>query len=180
MTSGGFINPDNIIKGLNIPLGSKVADFGSGSGYFTLILAETVGPDGLVSAVDVLADKLNTIKSAAQARGLLNINYIRGNLEVLGSSGLDNGSQDTVLLANILFQSQQKEDIVKEAARVLKSGGELVAIDWEPASVFGSKEPGWKISKEDASRLIAGLGFVVVKNLEVASNHWGIVFKKNI
>lgn len=179
MTSGGFINPDNIIKNLNIPLGSKVADFGSGSGYFTLLLAEAVGPDGLVSAVDVLQDKLNTIKSAAQARGLLNINYIRGNLEVLNSSGLDTGSQDMVLLANILFQSQKKEDIVKEAARVLKPGGELVVIDWEPSSVFGSKEPGWKISKEDASRLIVGLGFVVVRDLEVASNHWGMVFRKN-
>ena len=180
MNTGGFINPDNIIKGLNIPLGSKVADFGSGSGYFTLILAEVVGPDGLVSAVDVLQDKLNTIKSAAQARGLLNINYIRANLEVSGSSSLDNGRQDTVLLANILFQSQQKEAIVKEAARVLRSGGELAVIDWEPTSVFGSKEPGFKISKEDASRLIAGLGFVVVRDLEVASNHWGVVFKKSI
>lgn len=180
MNTDGFTNPENIIKGLNIQSGGLVADFGSGSGYFTLVLAEIVGPDGLVTAVDVLLEKLNTIKSAAQARGLLNINYVRANLEILNSSGLAKASQDMVLLTNILFQSQKKEDIVKEAARVLKTGGELVVIDWQVDSVFGSKDSGWKISKEDAGSLITPLGFVFVKDLEVSNNHWGAVFKKNI
>ena len=179
MNTGGFINSDSIITNLGIQLGFKVADFGSGSGYFTLLLARSVGSDGIISAIDVLQDKLNAIKSDAQAQGLLNINYIRGNLEVMGSSTLPNNSQDMVLLTNILFQSQKKEGIVKEAVRVLKNGGDLVVIDWEVDSAFGSKDPGWKISKEDAQRLIVALGFTVARDLLVSSNHWGVVFKKN-
>lgn len=176
---GGFLNPDSIISNLNIAPASKVADFGSGSGYFTLLLAKTVGPDGVVTAVDVLKDKLETIKSAAQAQGLFNINFVRANLEAPTSSGLDETSQDMVILANILFQSQRKEDIIKEARRVLKINGELVVIDWDPASAFGPKEAGWKISKEAAQSLITGVGFTLVKELEVSSNHWGLFFKKN-
>ncbi|MBI2454180.1 MAG: class I SAM-dependent methyltransferase [Parcubacteria group bacterium] len=179
MTSGGFLNPDSIISNLKIAPASKAADFGSGSGYFTLLLAKAVGPDGVVTAVDVLKEKLETVKSAAQAQGLLNINYVRANLEMPASSGLDEASQDMVILANILFQSQKKEDIIKEAHRVLKASGDLAVIDWEVASAFGPKEAGWKISKEEARNLITGLGFTLVKEIEVASNHWGMVFKKN-
>ena len=180
MTSGGFINPENIIKGLNIQPGHKVADFGSGSGYFTLLLARGIDRGGSLDGFVVSQDKLNSLKSDAQAQGLLNINYIRANLEVMDSSGLPDNSQDVVLLANILFQSQRKEDIVKEAVRVLKISGDLVVIDWEVGSIFGSKDPGWKISKEDAQRLIVSLGLIVARDLSVSSNHWGVVFKKNL
>ena len=180
MAIGGSINPDEIIKGLNIQPGARVADFGSGSGYFVLIVARLVGPDGLVTAVDVLQNKLDTTRTAAQAQGLYNINYVRANLEVLQGSLLENDSQDLVLLTNILFQSQKKEDIVKESHRVLKPGGELLAVDWNVESEFGPKGAGWKFSKEEAQSLMAGIGFSVVREVTVSSSHWGMLFKKNV
>ena len=45
--------PDKVIQSLRIRPGSIVADLGSGSGYFTLRLANAVGPTGKVYAVDV-------------------------------------------------------------------------------------------------------------------------------
>lgn len=173
-----LINPDSVIKSLNIKPGSKVADFGSGSGYFTLILARIVGQEGVVTALDVLQNKLDTVKTAAYSQGLYNINYIRCNLEIYGGSKLEDASQDVVMLANILFQSQKKLDMVKESRRVLKPNGELVVIDWVPESVFGPKESGWKISKEEANDLIEGAGFSFVREIQVSKNHWGIIFKK--
>ncbi|MBI4120298.1 MAG: methyltransferase domain-containing protein [Parcubacteria group bacterium] len=162
---------------MNIQPGGQIADFGSGSGYFTLIMARLAGEDGLVTAVDVLQNKLDTVKAAARAQGLLNINYIRADLEVEGGSQLAEASQDMVVLANILFQSQKKAAMVKEAGRVLKPGGELVVIDWEPASSFGPKDGGWKLSKEEARNLASG-SFNLVKEIEVSSHHWGLLFKK--
>lgn len=175
----GFLNPESIISNLNIKPGYKVADFGSGSGFFALLIAAIVGSDGTVTAVDVLQGKLDTLKSAAQARGLFNISYVRGDLEVYGSSKLNDLSQDMALLTNILFQSQKKLDIIKEVYRVLKLGGELVIIDWEPNSVFGPKEAGWKFSKEECQQMASEIGFGLDREITVASNHWGLVFKKN-
>ena len=174
-----LLNPESVIANLNIQPGARIADFGSGSGYFTLIMARIVGQDGVVTAADVLQNKLDTVKTAAYARGLYNINYVRCDLEVYGSSKLDDASQDMVLLANILFQSQKKADMVKESRRVLKSGGELVVIDWDPASAFGPKESGWKFSKEEAQSIISGLGFSFTREIPVSKNHWGLIFKKN-
>lgn len=176
--TGGFSNPEGILKSLNIRAGMRVADFGSGSGYFTILLARLVGQDGLVTAVDVLDTALATIKSKAQLQGLFNINGVRGNLEVAGGSNLTEHSQDIVLMANILFQSQKKQDIVREAQRVLKPAGELVVIDWIPSSVFGPAEAGWKISKEEAKSLIEGLGFTWLKDIPASTNHWGLLFGK--
>lgn len=176
--SGGFANPETIIANLNVQAGFKVADFGCGSGYFTILLAKAVGENGLVTAIDVLETALGTVKSKAQAEGLFNISYIRANLEVTGGSKLDDNSQDMVLLANILFQSQQKEDIVKESGRVLKPQGELVVIDWLPDSAFGPAEAGWKLGPDQAKALVTPLGFEFRRDLAVSDKHWGIVFKK--
>jgi len=45
--------PDRVIEALGLEPGDHVADLGSGSGYFTLRLAQAVGPTGKVYAVDV-------------------------------------------------------------------------------------------------------------------------------
>lgn len=175
---GGFLNPDSIVSTLNIKPGYRVADFGSGSGYFALLIATIVGSEGTVTAIDVLQGKLDTLKTSAQARGLFNVNYVRGDLEVFGSSKLNDSSQDIALLTNILFQSQKKLDILKEAYRVLKTGGELVVIDWEPSSPFGTKEAGYKFSKEECQQIAISLGFSLDREIPVTSDHWGLVFKK--
>ena len=44
--------PKNVIQALHIIEGSHVADLGAGGGYFTFLLAEGVGPNGKVYAVD--------------------------------------------------------------------------------------------------------------------------------
>src|SRR3989344_4491567 len=150
LAPGGFSDPRHIVNNLHIPEGAKVADFGSGSGYFTLLIAKMVGPSGIVTAVDIQSAPLQVIQTRAHDQGLYNIRYVRGNLEVQGSSGLPDNSQDIVLLANILFQSQKKEAIIAEALRVLRPGGELVMIDWIPSTPYGPKEEGWKLSREDA------------------------------
>ncbi len=178
MPNSSFVNPEEIVKNLTIQPGYQVADFGSGAGFYALIIARLVGPDGLVTAIDVLQNKLDTVKTNAQAQGLFNLSYVRGNLEVLGGSTLPDSSQDLVLVANILFQSQQKAEILREAHRILKTGGELMVVEWEIDSNFGSQEAGWKISKAEAEALINGLGFMTAKELPAANNHWGLLFKK--
>ena len=107
--SGGFMDPERIAAGFGLTEGMRVADFGSGAGYFTIIMAKMVGDNGLVTAVDLMNFALETLRTKAKVEGLGNIQTVRSNLEVLGSSGLANDSQDVVLLANILFQIPYRE-----------------------------------------------------------------------
>ena len=176
--SGGFINPQKVIDQLDIKPGMKVADFGCGHAYFTLPVSRAVGKDGRVYAIDVLPEALEAVRSRAQLAGAVNIETIRGNLESLAGSGLSENSMDTVLLHNVLFQSEKKPAIIKEAKRVLKSGGIFVLIDWRKETlVIGSPE-GWRISLDEAKALTQEEGFVFNKVFDAGEYHYGLIFIK--
>ena len=182
--TGGFINPEKILLQIGLKEGITVADFGCGHGYFTLPAGKIIGGEGKVYAVDVLAECLEAIHSRAKLEGVINILTMRGNLETPGGSGIKDGVVDLALLHNVLFQSRKKADILKEADRVLKSGGSLVVIDWLPAldttggsSAFGPQD-GWRLSAEEAKKITQEEGFSFDRSLDAGEYHYGLIFIK--
>ncbi len=176
--TGGFMNPDKIVGGFGITEGMVVADFGSGAGYFTILLGQKVGPNGKVYALDIQESALDNVRVKAKSAGLENVETIRSNLEVPGSSGLADNSQDMVLLANILFQSEQKADILKEAARVLKKGGFLVVIDWKRAAGGFGPPDNLRTDEFTMRSLVLGGGLVLENEIDAGQFHYGMKFKK--
>ncbi len=174
--TGGFSQPGTILDQLDIRDNMTIADFGCGHGYFSLPLAKRVS-QGKVYALDVLEEALQAVKSRAEIEKISNIETVRANLEVAGGSKLADQSVDLVILANILFQSQKKEEVLKEAERVLKKSGQLVIVDWLAGSSLAPKE-GWFISKEEACQLAESQGLSLVKELTMDNQHYGIYFKK--
>lgn len=172
-----IISPEKILEQLEIRDNAHVADFGSGAGFYTIPLAKMI-PQGKVYALDVLKDSLEAVNSRAKLEDIQNIETIHCNLEIYGGSKLNDNSIDLVLMRNILFQSQKKKEIIKEAKRVMKKEGQLVIVEWTPNSSFAPKE-GWFVSKEGAERLIEAEGLVLDKELEVDNHHYGLVFEKN-
>ena len=176
--TGGFMNPEKIAAGFGIKEGMTIADFGSGAGYFTILLGQRVGANGKVFALDIQESALDNVRVKARAAGLENIETIRSNLEVPGSSGLADNSQDMVLLANILFQSQQKPEIIKEAVRVLKNGGILVVIDWKRAAGGFGPPDNLRIDEIAMRSLVLGEKLVFENDINAGQFHYGMRFKK--
>lgn len=190
--TGGFLNPDLIVNEFSLMPGMSVADFGSGAGYFTIIIAERVGKEGRVYALDIMESALESVKEKSRAAGVENIETIWANLEVLGGSGLTDQSQDVVLLANILFQSDKKSEIIREAKRVLKDNGSLMIIDWKKGT--GAMSDGLPIGQTGrqgfgppdtlrtddlAMRSLAiGEGLVFERTFDAGQFHFGMIFRK--
>lgn len=174
--TGGFLKPKKILEQINIKETMEVADFGCGHGYFVIPLAKIVN-QGIVYALDILEEALEAVRGRAKLEAIFNIKTIRGNLEILGDSKLGDNSIDLVILANILFQSQKKSEIIKEAKRALKDTGELILIDWIAGSSLAPKE-GWLISKEEAQQLVEAEGLTFDRELKMDSQHYGLVFRK--
>lgn len=65
--------PKAVIQALNLSPGARVADLGAGGGYFTWPLAEAVGPEGKVYAVDINETGLRIIEQEAKARHVSNV-----------------------------------------------------------------------------------------------------------
>ena len=182
-----FINPLAIVSQFGLRPGMKVADFGAGAGYFTVLMAQQVGESGVVTAVDVMEPALESVRVKAAAAGVRNLQTKRADLEVLGSTGLGDFSQDFVLLANILFQSQKQAEIIKEARRVLKVGSDLVIIDWKkeagvprPEGAGGFGPPSVeRLDPNTIKALVESSGFSSMRAFAAGDFHFGLVFQKS-
>jgi ubiquinone/menaquinone biosynthesis C-methylase UbiE len=103
--------------------GQTAADLGCGPGYYTLALAEYVGPEGKVYAVDVDEKPVLALEKKARERGFDNIEA-----HVSSASGLAfiaDASVDFVLANGLLcaMAPRHHESTVNEIARILKPGG---------------------------------------------------------
>lgn len=171
----GFLNPEGILQSLGILTpGMQVADLGCGAGYFSVAFAQLVGDTGRVYAVDVLQTALDSVERRAKQMGATNITTVRANLEKVGATGLPDHSVHLALLATVLFQSENKQEMLKEAKRILQKGGFLVIIDWDPQASIGAGS--YKISKKDVLDLAAQTGFTLQKEFPVDAYHYGLLF----
>ena len=173
-----FLDPKEIIKQINVPEGSTVADFGCGSGFFSLAFAEAIGEEGKVYSLDILPSALESVESKAKLQGLTNIIPQRVNLEKEGGSKLSPESVDWVIMKDMLFQNKMKDVILKEAHRVLKTGGKLLVAEWNDRDTSMGPDKGLRLSKENLSNLAEIQGFKMEKELQAGDFHWGSVFIK--
>lgn len=174
-----FSDPENNIKQLNLASGMLVADFGSGSGFYTLAVAKEIGEEGKVFAVDIQKDLLERLKTEARQKRLSNIEVIWGDLERLGGTKLQERSLDAVVASNLFFQITNKDALCLEIKRVLKRNARVLIIDW--SSSFGSLGPIAKdiIPKEQMISLFENHGFSLDKEISVGANHYGLIFRNN-
>ncbi len=174
--SGGLMNPEEVIKEIDIKSGMIVADFGCGAGYFTIPIAKLVKNSGKVFAVDVLKSALGSVISKAKLFGLLNIETLRANVEIVGGSKIKDGSVDLVILANILFQCNDYDSVINEAKRITRENGKIVIIDWIPDKVPLGPKFERCLSEEDVKKLSIRNGLKIIKKLNTNSRHYGMIF----
>jgi ubiquinone/menaquinone biosynthesis C-methylase UbiE len=173
-----FLNPGKALRAAKVAEGSKVADFGSGSGFFTRAAARLVGPHGVVWAVDAHRDMLSSVKALAAAEGLHNVELSAGDLEYRGGSNLSDESVDLVVASNLLFCAQDKSALIEEVWRVLKKNGRALFIDWKDS--FGGLGPhsSHVVTEAAARALCERGGFSIVEEIPAGSYHWGFVARK--
>jgi len=173
--NGGFLHPETIVKEFGVRVGMSVADFGCGTGYFTIDLARAVGDEGRVYAFDIQQSALESVRSRAQEAGLFNIETLWSDLEIPGGSKLPERSQDRVLAANILFQTPDKTAVLNEAKRVVKPDGKVIVIDWLMATPLGPKKE-YRVPQETIIRMAQGAGLKKEREFQAGEYHYGIVF----
>ncbi|MBX4190361.1 methyltransferase domain-containing protein [Candidatus Parcubacteria bacterium] len=174
----GFLNPNQLVDDFGITEGMQIADFGSGTGHIAILMAHKVGETGAVTALDIMEDKLDSVRVRAKADNLNNIATVRANLEVMGSTGLADASQDMVTVINILFQSPQKEEIIKEAYRVIKPDGRLVLVDWKKeAGGFGPPNES-RTDENIMQTIVTTAGFIYERPINAGQFHYGFIVKK--
>lgn len=175
-----FANPTHNVHRLGIREGMLVADFGAGSGAYTLELANLVGDSGKVYAVDVQRDLLTRIQNEAVKQGNENVEIVWSDIETVGGVGIRDGLLHAVLLSNTLFQVDDKITVIKEAWRVLKPGGILAIIDWMDSYGGVGPQKSNVVTQSEATLLCTDNGFAFKNDFKAGEHHYGLLFVKMI
>lgn len=180
--SGGdqLLDPRFILEKAGVHEGALVADFGCGAAaHFVFPASAMVGSHGKVFAVDVIPAALQKITQRAREENKANIVPVWSDLEVFrGAKDIPDNTIDIGMLINTLFQSKNKEAMMRESARMVKRGGRLLVVEWKMAVAPLGPAANVRVTPDAVRALAHGLQLEESYSFEAGPYHYGILFKK--
>lgn len=157
--------PDLIMDQLLIADGSEVADIGAGSGWFTIRLANRVGPNGTVYAQDVQQEMLTAIGRRVEREGLTNVKVVRGDDS---SPNLPENALDSVLVVDVYPEVRgSRVNFLRSLARALRPKGRIGIVNHKPGGGGPGPDADLRVGNEVVARDAEAAGLRVLSTTDL-------------
>ncbi len=164
-----------IMQATGVKAGQTVADIGAGTGLFTLIFAEEVGPNGRVYAVDISRSFIRNIERRALERGFGNVEGIVNDHRSVKLTGQ---TVDVAFISDTYHHFEYPREIVSSVHRALRPDGTLVVIDFRKQGVDGWVQGHVRATKSTVAEEIESLGFELVEDRDLMEKNYFLRFRK--
>jgi ubiquinone/menaquinone biosynthesis C-methylase UbiE len=126
-SSQAFLQKAGLSSGMN------VLEIGCGTGPMTVWLAQQVGPNGHVYAVDISEEQIAIAKKRAEAHQCKNITFIVKNIFDLSAGTMD---LDLIYTRFVLMHLKAQFRALEALQQLLKVGGKLVCEEMTNSALF--------------------------------------------
>lgn len=165
--------PKDVVEKLAIVPGARVADIGAGGGYFTWYLAQGVGPDGAVYAVEIDKTGVDIIRKEMQARSVKNVVPILA--EPMDPKLPD--AVDLVFSCDTYHHMNDRIAYFRSLTRYLKPGGRVAILDFHPHGFF-SGLLGHGSAAEEVRREMEAAGYRRIADFDIIESQHFQVFSR--
>ena len=164
-----------IVRATGVEAGQAVADVGAGTGFFTLMFAGEVGPQGRVYAVDISRNFIRNIERRAAANGFENV---EGVVNDQASVRLPPESVDVAFITNTYHHFEQPRAIMASLHRALRPGGTVVVIDYRKEGGSGWVRGHVRAGKSAVAEEVESMGFRLVEDSDLLERNYFLRFRK--
>jgi len=117
--------PERVMDSLGVTSGTIVADIGAGGGWFTMKLANRVGPTGLVYAEDIQREMIESINRRVSRTNLSNVETIIGT----SNNPKIPTPVDAVLMVDVYGEVEDPMALLRNVIPQLKKGGRIGIVE---------------------------------------------------
>lgn len=161
---------------LRLKPGDRVLEIGAGPGYVSLVLAEQVGPEGIVYAVDRSAEALAYLERLQNERGVRQIRRM-----VADAAALDGAEvrADSALVSMVLHHAEDPAGILRKLHGLVPAHALVVVAEFHPAGPCEEGAPrASRLAPEQVEAWCESAGFSVQHQGRQTPEHYFIVARR--
>ncbi len=169
-----LIDSPRLFSELNLQKGSSFLDMGCGNGSYALTASQWIGDEGVIYAIDLWEEGIETLRKSVSDRGIKNIRAMAG--DISRRTHIKNGSVDVCLLAAVLHDIKDADAALREISRVLKPGGTLAVMEFKKMDGPPGPPIHIRMTPEDVEKRVIPCGFRKERIIDIGPYNYLIMF----
>jgi SAM-dependent methyltransferase len=166
---------DILIQSLNLKMGMTIADIGAGTGYLSRRMADEIGANGTVYAVDVQPEMFGKLKSLSK-----NHTTIKPVLCDLDNVKLPENSLDLAILVDVYHELEYPYEVVQSIIKSLKPNGQLALVEYRAEDDAVPIKQTHKMAEKQVIKELTVLPLKWQKTMKKLPWQHIIIFTKNL
>jgi len=177
-SSFDLIDAEKALSLIAVKPGSRFLDLACGFGHYSLAIADRIGENGLVYAVDLWPEGIASLNREIAKQGIRNIQPLVADMR--NRLPIEGGSIDACLLATILhdLSKEDRKSTLQEIVRLLKPGGMLTIIEFKKIAEGPGPPLKIRMGEEEIEALVAPYGFAKVAGGEVGAFNYLLKYER--